>query len=184
MRNLFFWPPFLLLLGCTHTSTKPPSMLAPATKLAIFDIDGTLTPTQNSINTVRENAPAAVRAYADAGYRVIYLSARFPLFQYNIADFLEKHNFPEGDVHVPTWSQVFTPHDEFKTSVLNHYSGADWSQSYGFGDSDTDYAAYANVNIPQQQIIGLKRTNTAECETGAKADCLADWSGPLPGIRQ
>lgn len=174
----------LLLSGCAATSTKHFITSSMNVKVAVFDIDGTLTPEQTAIHTAREKASAAARAYANAGYRIIYLSARFPLFQYGIAKFLADNNFPQGDVQVPSWSQAFMAHDKFKTSILRQYTDVDWSQSYGFGDSSTDYTAYANVAIPQQHIIGLQRKGETTCETGPKGACIVDWRAPLPGISQ
>ncbi len=174
----------LLLSGCAAISTKNSMASSSKVKVAVFDIDGTLTPKLTRIHTARVKASAAVRAYANTGYRIIYLSARFPLFQYGISKFLADNNFPEGDVQVPSWGQAFMAHDKFKISILRQYRDVDWSQSYGFGDSSTDYMAYSNVDIPQQHIIGLQRKGETKCETGPKGACIVEWTAPLPGISQ
>ena len=53
-------------------------------KAVIFDIDGTLTPCNACIFSERENASELVQAYADNGFKIIYLTARNVYFQFNI----------------------------------------------------------------------------------------------------
>lgn len=55
-------------------------MDAPA-DCVVFDIDGTLTPKVSAIHTARDGAATAVKTFADAGYQVIYVSARIQLFR-------------------------------------------------------------------------------------------------------
>ena len=72
-------PLFLLTIVCTScalTSGQIQQATSVQNQAVVFDIDGTLTSRVHAIRTARDGAAEAVQAYADAGCRIIYLSAR------------------------------------------------------------------------------------------------------------
>lgn len=156
---------------------KPPHAGA---DVVIFDIDGTLTPRVRSINSARPHASEAVRAYSDHGYTVVYLSARRPMFQHGIPGWLRRNRFPEGALHLP---QNDTDRDDpaaFKQRILDAYVARGWHLGVAFGDSSSDFEAYANAGIPQNRVFALRREGASACEPGHWKRCLAELGGNLP----
>ena len=90
----------LLLCGCSITSTEISPPNGKSDKAVIFDIDGTLIPCNACIFSERENASERVQAYADKGFKIIYLTARNVYFQFNIPFFLSRYHFPDGNIQV------------------------------------------------------------------------------------
>lgn len=168
----------LLILLCTGCTLKPHEVIpaTPGHNLAVvFDIDGTLTTRVLAIRDTRKGAVAAVQAYAHAGYRIIYLSARHPLFQWHIPGWLERHGFPEGSVHVTESREHRNDHASFKHGVLNEYRANGWVLVAAYGDSSTDFDAYADAGIDKDRVFALRREGAEACEPGAWAECFANW---------
>jgi hypothetical protein len=175
MRKLTFLPLFVLCAGCTltpHVVEPPP----PDRNLAVvFDIDGTLTTRVHTIRSTRTGAVPAVQAYADAGYRIIYLSARHPLFQWHIPLWMERHGFPDGAIHVTESREHRSDHAAFKHGVLEEYVDKGWNLVAAYGDSTSDFDAYADAGIDPSSVYALKREGARECEPGTWVECLANW---------
>lgn len=91
----------MLCISCVLPPFEIQKAPLKADQAVVFDIDGTLTPSRWAIYTAREDAAKAVDVYADAGYKIIYLSARTQLFQSGIPNWLKKNQFPEGSINVP-----------------------------------------------------------------------------------
>nr|SPS05628.1 conserved exported protein of unknown function [Candidatus Nitrotoga fabula] len=81
MRNLTFLLVTVLCAGCALTPDQIQKAPLLPNQAIVFDIDGTLTPYPAAISIARQDAARAVHLYADKGYKIIYLSARIPLFQ-------------------------------------------------------------------------------------------------------
>ena len=60
----------LLISGCASLPNRFEAAPPGQTKAVVFDIDGTLTPTPFRYWQVREDAVAAVRHFADQGFRI------------------------------------------------------------------------------------------------------------------
>jgi hypothetical protein len=142
----------------------------------VFDIDGTLTPSPLAIYTAREDAAKAARIFADAGYKIIYLSARTQLFQSGIPNWLKKSNFPEGSINVPQTDKDSSDHAAFKKRVLYAYKTNRWTFIAAYGDSSTDFDAYAEVGIPEDRVFALRREGKSSCEPGKWKTCLSGWT--------
>jgi len=166
---------FLLFVGC---ATLQSSKIQPAPeggKTVVFDIDGTLTPSPIEIWEVRAGAADAVKKYADKGYKITYLSARIPLFQSDIPEWLRRNGFPDGYIFVPESQQESNNPTQFKTKILKQLIGHGWLIVEAYGDSSTDFDAYADVGIPKASIFALKRVGASECQTGEWSRCLDGW---------
>lgn len=173
--------PGLLLSGVTLSGcgqlppAEVPEPLRPQMPAVIFDIDGTLTPNVHAIFTARPDAAKAVGAFAAKGYQIVYLSARNPWLQTGLPDWLTENHFPAGALHVP---QNLTEHlnpDTFKTQILNRYKQKGWRLAFAYGDSSTDFVAYAAAGIPQEQTYALLREGETTCQAGAWKQCLSSW---------
>lgn len=166
---------FLLFSGCTSLQS---SIIQPAPevgKAVVFDIDGTLTPSPVEIWEVRAGAANAVKKYANKGYKIIYLSARIPIFQSEIPEWLRKFGFPDGYIFVPKSQQKSNNPAQFKIKILKQLIAHRWLIVAAYGDSSTDFDAYANVGIPKASIFALKRVGASECQTGKWSRCLDGW---------
>ena len=174
-RSIAAFSLILLLGGCALSPDPVPQAQQDQAKAVVFDIDGTLTPDVLSVFQVRPHAARSVQMYADKGYEIIYLSARIKLLQSGIPGWLEKHDFPDGSIHVPKTSEDGKDHAAFKTKVLNHYVSNGWHLCYAYGDSTTDFQAYAAAGIPEEQVFALQRKGDETCQPGTYQDCLKSW---------
>lgn len=176
----------LLLIGCSSCARLPaapvPNASTAQSRAVVFDIDGTLTPDVNSIFSVRPDAARAVQAFADRGYKIVYLSARVKLFQGNIPGWLKDNGFPDGTVHVQESEEDEKDHAKFKTRKLREYRARGWAIEYAYGDSTTDFVAYANVGIPKERVFALQRASDTTCQPGVWNECLKGWNGHINSI--
>lgn len=172
----------VVLGGCALTPDQMKSASAPQVRAVVFDIDGTLTPNVLSVFKVRPYASKAVHLYADKGYEIIYLSARVKMLQSSIPGWLEKHDFPEGTLHVTETDADKNDHAYFKTRILNEYSSNGWKLSYAYGDSTTDFEAYAAAGIPEAHVFALQRKGDDEPQPGIYNTYLVTWEEHLDYI--
>lgn len=182
---------YLLLLivgvvsGCTQL--KPTAISAPhqsGQQFVVFDIDGTLTPKNSAVFEVRDDAANAVNALSKKGYSIVYISARIPLFQAGLPGWLQKNGFPAGDLHVAQSAEEREQVSQFKTKILQQYKNLGWVIAFAYGDSATDFTAYANAGVSQEKVFALKRRGDSECQSGVYKQCLDGWSSYLAYIEQ
>lgn len=185
MRNLTILLVVLLCSGCARL----PAQIIPNAKQAqavVFDIDATLTPAVYSIFVEREDAAKAVRIFADKGYKIIYLSARFKWFQSRIPGWLAKHGFPEGSLQLSQTDEDDKHPGDFKTRVLKGFIARGWNIQFAYGDSSTDFKAYADVKIPKERVFALLRDGETVCQGNKEVDwnaCLKGWTEHLDFVR-
>ncbi|MDN3637493.1 hypothetical protein QWY82_01610 [Simiduia curdlanivorans] len=167
----------LLCVGCTLTSFPIQQAPNANSKAVVFDIDGTLTPRPMAVFSVREDAASTVQLFSERGYKIIYLSARVALLQRAIPGWLADNGFPEGSIHVPANTEDSGDHAAFKARVLNQYKDRGWLLVAGFGDSATDFEAYAQVGIDASSVFALQRQGEEACLPGVWVTCFSTWSG-------
>ena len=167
-----------LLAGCAHLpAVVVPHAAAGAAGIVVFDVDGTLTPTVARIFSVRPDAAEVARLHAGRGYRIVYLTARAPALQGTLRGFLSKHGFPPGDLVVPKDRAEHARPADFKAHALAAYQAQGWEVGAAYGDSSSDFDAYARAGIPRERVFALRRVGAADCQPGAWAACLPGW-GP------
>jgi len=174
----------LFSTSCSLQSTDVEIAPPKSNKAVVFDIDGTLTPDDISIFTARSDAARVVDLYAKKGYKIIYLSARNKFFQFSIPYFLNENAFPKGSIHVP---QLSTDRDDFaafKRKLLMRYRDKGWDLVAAYGDSSTDFAAYAAVGIPVNNIYAIKRVGNEFCQPGSWSKCMESWSEQMDSINE
>lgn len=174
----------LFISGCALTPHEVRTAPDRQTQAVIFDIDGTLTPDVTSIFKVRPYAAQSVQLYADKGYEIIYLSARIKLLQSKIPGWLEKHHFPEGSIHLPETAEDGKDHATFKANVLKDYVANGWTLAFAYGDSSTDFEAYADAGIPMGHVFALQRKGDDVCQPGTYQKCLVSWEEHLDFIKK
>jgi len=164
-----------VLAGCASVGTTIPVPIGDNNAAVVFDIDGTLTPKPSAIYEIRPGARDVVESFHVGQWIPVYLSARAPIMQGNIPHWMESNRMPDGILLLPD-SLYWSLHPaEFKTRVLKKMIDAGWVIVSAFGDSSTDFEAYANVGIPYNLVYALKRVGDKECQPGAWLVCLDGW---------
>lgn len=174
----------LILIGCSLLPFEIQKTPLKPDQAVVFDIDGTLTPKPLAIYTARNDAANAVRLYADKGYKIIYLSTRIQLFQAGIPNWLKENSFPEGSVHVSQTANDSRDPAIFKKRILDIYKTNGWKFVAAYGDSSTDFEAYANVGIQKEHVFALQREGETSCQLGVWAECLSSWTEHKKVIEQ
>lgn len=175
----------LLVFTLSGCCALRPDEIAPAPEkqapAVVFDIDGTLTPKVISASVARTDAAKAVRIFADKGYKIIYLSARVIWLQAGVPDWLKENGFPDGNIQLSQTNEDHSRPDEFKARVLKSFIDHGWSIQYAYGDSATDFKAYAAVEIPKDHIFALLRDGETQCEGDSTHwnACLNGWTEHL-----
>lgn len=170
------------LSGCALIPPAPVPPLCPSGQAVVTDIDGTLTPKDLDVFEPRPNAAEALRAFSEKGYTIIYVTTRIPLFQSGLPGWLYQNGFPISNLHVAQTEEERANPAAYKFRVLNQYRQAGWRLAYAYGDSESDFIAYAKVEIPRDRVFALKRRCANECQPGIYRSCLEGWSEHLPYI--
>jgi phosphatidate phosphatase PAH1 len=181
MRTIPLLAAIVLIAGCAQLpQVDVPAPPAPQARAVVFDIDGTLTPGVYAVGEVRPDAAKAVRMYSDKGYRVIYLSTRINFLQSRIPAWLKDNGFPgPGNLHTSQNDEEHNNPAAFKARILKEYRARGWSLVGGYGDSSTDFQAYAEAGIKQDHVFAIRRRGEITCEWGKWQDCLQGWTDHL-----
>ncbi|MBU1237204.1 MAG: hypothetical protein KJ634_01820 [Gammaproteobacteria bacterium] len=182
MRVLFV--PLLLVLsgGCAQLPVAPIPSPADRTDAVVFDIDGTLTPKVLDVFEARPDAAKAVRTFAGKGYEIFYVSTRVAWLSAGIPDWLKKNGFPAGSVHVAQTDEDRRHPYDFKKGMLKDIEAHGWNVKFAYGDSSTDFAAYADAGIPKEGVFALLREGEKWCEWGVWKACIYGWTQHLDFI--
>jgi len=134
-------------------------VLPDSAKVVVTDIDGTLTTSESASFTeafglsppgANPGSAEALTALAKRGYYMLYLTARPEWFVQKTRNWLNDKGFPPGIVHTgfSLIGETGSAAINLKTSelaALKTRTGV--VPSYGFGNTDTDAAAYDNAGI-------------------------------------
>ena len=183
MRNLTILLLAMLCTSCTLQSFEVQKAPLKPDQAVVFDIDGTLTPKPSAVFTARDDAANAVRLFADQGYKIVYLSARITILQSDIPNWLKGNHFPEGSIHVPQTAADSSDHGAFKKRILEIYRENGWKFVAAYGDTSTDFEAYAAVGIDKDRVFALQREGETSCQPGIWAKCFSSWSEQIDGIK-
>lgn len=172
----------LLLFALGGTACLPTTIPPGAGNVVVFDIDGTLTADELS-DAAQPDATAAVNGYLAKEYDVVYLTARWNVLADSTRTWLRDHGFPERPLYTAP-SLLISDADKvtFKTGVLQDLKGAGRTLRYAYGDSSSDFAAYANAGIPSSKVFALRRASATACQPGVYAACLVGYTAHLPYI--
>lgn len=166
----------VMVAGC---ATLPPQPVANPTRVSqpmvVVDIDGTLTPAVMAVDEVRPAAAEVLTAYVAKGYGLIYLTARNPMAQAGLPDWLRRMGFPPGPLHVAQTSAERDQVARFKAGWLQSYVQRGWQPAWAYGDSSSDFEAYAMAGFTRDQVFALRRRGDADCQPGRYARCLEGW---------
>ncbi|CAK0735032.1 hypothetical protein CVIRNUC_000518 [Coccomyxa viridis] len=170
------------LLPEDHTFSKGMLfLLEPGTKCVIFDVDGTLTVGDIQVVTVaaldglavgtsiaenlshkydlkaRPHALHVVRAWAAKGYQPIYLSGRQGSYFNLTLEWLVKHAYPPGPIHLtrthlPTLPLYYSV-GNFKVAYMEMLKAKGLELYAAYGNTTTDIRAYAAAGIPKENTF-------------------------------
>ena len=168
--------------GCGSDSASAGENSLPScveSKLAIVsDIDETLTtadeeffPMQTSDGNYdpkeREGASELMQGYADRGYFIVYLTARFESLTLAVTNetarqatdrWLREHEFPlqRSDLVLADMFVIGDTARAYKAAALQTREGEGFTFRYAYGNADSDVRAYADAAIPKEDtfIIG------------------------------
>jgi phosphatidate phosphatase PAH1 len=159
------------------------SASAAGNDVVVFDIDGTLTKDTLS-NTPHPGAVDAVKAYKAKGYSVVYLTARWkPVQELYTRAWLALNGFPDQPLYMSSSLLISDSSTvKYKTAALAKIESGTPEVKYAYGDSSTDFQAYANAGVPTPNVFALKRAGSTSCEPGAWSACLVNYTGHLPFI--
>jgi hypothetical protein len=186
MRLFAFAAMALGISGCVQL---PPAEVPPTSAtqhhVVVLDIDGTLTPKNFDVFESRPSAADAVGALSKKGYKIVYVTTRIPWFQLMLPEWLKEKGFPDGSsLHVAQTSGERADPSGYKARILALYGQKGWSLDYAYGDSSTDFSAYATAGIPREHVFALKRRDADVCQDGAYQRCLDGWTEHLPYIER
>lgn len=182
-RNLTLTLLVALLTAFAVVGITAATASAAGNDVVVFDIDGTLT-TDEGTNATHPDAVNAVKAYKAKGYSVVYLTARWkPLQELYTRAWLAWNGFPNQPLYMSS-SLLLTDSAKvkYKTSTLAKIETGAPEVVYAYGDSSSDFTAYANAGVPQTGVWALKRASASTCQSGIWNACLINYTGHLPFI--
>lgn len=182
MQNLLIVLLIILCSSCAQLPADIPYAPQQHAKAVVFDIDGTLTPSPLKYREARSDAAQAVHFFADQGRKIIYLSARIRPLQSSIPAWLKENGFPDGSIYVTQTAEDGWNHAQFKTRILRDIQAHGWEIEYAYGDSSTDFEAYAAVGLPKERVFALRREGDAHCQPGIWQACLNGWTEHIKSI--
>jgi hypothetical protein len=170
---------FAPMIGCTALAPPRVPDASRSDEAVVVDIDGTLTPSVYAIGEARPDAAKALQAYAARGVSIIYLSARVPILQSVIPPWLRAEGFPPGSLQLAQTIEDRRTPDAFKLRVMRDYKAHGWTIIAAYGDSATDFKAYAEAGIAPEQVYAMRRHGDSHCQHGQWAACLNGWTEQL-----
>lgn len=150
--------------------------------VVVFDIDGTLT--NDGVSVVpHSSAASAVKAYVAKGYAVVYVTGRPLVMDPVTRAWLALNGFPNRPLYMaPIPYLTDSSLINYKTKVLQYLEQGTPEVRHAYGDSSTDFVAYANVGVPQANVWALKKVSDSTCESGIWNACLTNYTGHLSHI--
>lgn len=172
----------------------------------VTDIDETLTLSDGEFSmqlmdgnydpVEREGGAAMINAYADLGYRVLYLTARSESFVTAVTEetareaterWLLEHGYPIGE---DTTALVLAPMivvgeatRTYKGEALMAFQAEGWRFDYGYGNALTDIGGYEDAGIAKNATFIIGEEAGAEGTVAVEGeDWLAHNDAHLPTV--
>lgn len=168
-------------------------VLPEGAKIAVTDIDGTLTTSESASFTeafglpspdANPGAPEALTTLARRGYYLFYLTARPEWFVQKTRNWLDEKGFPRGIVHTgfSLIGETGTAAINLKSTELSTLkSKTGVTPTYGFGNTETDAAAYDNAAITPAKNRYFYKT-TGDLKGGTYHDDYAKLVAPFSAL--
>ncbi len=167
----------------------------PGARVAVFDIDGTLT--THDVEVAREVADSdhdpemyegavdVVRHHAEAGLLPVYVTGRPYYFTRRTRDWLGRHGFPAGPLRTTRGPDeaVGDGVRAYKRAFLERLRdelGLDIEWAYG--NASTDVCAYAEAGVPADRTFIIGPNAGTACEGHAPSQPVASYPEHLEGL--
>jgi hypothetical protein len=188
-------PVYAILEGDGSCAAHYDYVLPSGTQLVVFDIDGTLTTSDDELvmqlsdgsytPMMMTAANTMVQAWAAKGYTIVYLTARAHLFRAETRAWLDALGFPLGPIIT---SDSVDDAQTFKTLWLERLiDDFGWRAIAAYGNAPTDIAAYAAVGIPASAtfIVGPYggQSGTVAIANDDYSDNIAHYVSAMPNVR-
>lgn len=177
-------------------------VVAPATRVVVFDVDGTLTSGNSELIELlvlgeepetMPDAAAIVNAYVDAGYLPVYLTGRMYFLREGTLHWMRRKGFPPGVMYTANEWTSTTPGrpfiGKFKTNLLRDLiEGAQVDIVHAYGNAKTDVCAYAEAGIDPSVIYIIGPYGGHACDGGAPSQVVKSYADqmkavPIPPVR-
>ncbi len=173
------WHKVLFVVRGDHTTAEQWIRVAPAgARVAVTDVDGTLTESENAAFTAllagpppaaNPGGPEVIRALVDRGYEVMYLTARPEWLEPGTHAWLRLRGFPNGIVHTTLGltGALGAAAETFKTDELRALrTRFGMAPDVGIGNTDSDVAAYTGTMVPARYYYRF----TGDVRGGSRID--------------
>lgn len=181
--------------GDLSTTDQFIEVLPDGARIVVSDVDGTLTSSERASWTeafgaappdANPGSPEVLTTLSQRGFYVFYLTARPEWFVQKTREWVKLRGFPPGIIHT-TFSSIGETGSaaiDFKTSelaTLKTKTGV--TPTYGFGNTDSDSAAYENANLqPPKNRYFFKYTDTRGGTTHDDYSKLVSGFAALPAM--
>ncbi len=174
-RSVGRWPVRFVVSGDHSHAETGLWVVAPGTRIALFDIDGTLTTSdaeivkevlydlveERYVPRMRRGAAKVAWRWAERGHLPVYLTGRPDLIRDVTTRWLKAKKFPPGPVLLTRTLAEMVPNaagvGAYKTRALKRLIGeAGLTVAVAYGNALTDVASYAAAGIPKSitYIVG------------------------------
>eukprot|EP01134_Creolimax_fragrantissima_P002749 CFRG2749T1 len=147
--------PVTFLVKADHTIAECQLVVVkPKTEVVIFSVDGAFAANFSMSGTdpkVQAMSVDVVRAWSAKGYLIVYISSRPDMQYFNVVNWLGRHNFPFGSVHI-----CGAVHARGRSAFKGHYIKrlVDDNElvvcaAYG---SAKDISSYKHIQVPHKAI--------------------------------
>jgi len=159
MRDLF------VSVQGDRTGTRFLAFVAPpATALAVSDVDGTLTSSENAFPAwlvvggdigLHAGAPAIFDGLAGRGYQPVYLTARGDIFTADTRAWLAAKGMPRGPLRLAPHLITLPGGDtvELKAEILADLNATGLDVEVGIGNRGSDVSAYQQTGLPGDRVL-------------------------------
>lgn len=159
MRDLF------VSVQGDRTGTRFLAFVAPpATALAVSDVDGTLTSSENAFPAwlviggdvgLHAGAPAIFDGLAGRGYQPVYLTARGDIFTSDTRAWLAAKGMPRGPLRLAPHLITLPGGDtvELKAEILADLNATGLDVEVGIGNRGSDVSAYQQAGLPGDRVL-------------------------------
>jgi phosphatidate phosphatase PAH1 len=170
-------------------------VVEPGAKAVVFDIDATLTSSDDEIidevlngkvPVMRPEGATVAKAYADAGFIIAYVTGRPYLLTETSRRWLEDNGFPSGLVRTTDSMRECAPTEDgvgrFKKRALTELEAGGLDFKVAYGNAVTDICAYQHVTIDPQRTFILGPFGGQGCAGSPATRAIAGYPEHLADL--
>ncbi len=191
------YPFVLTVAGDASAAVGAVWVVAPAQRIVIFDVDGTLTEgdealVEQLISGVspppRAGAAAVAQRHVALGATPVYLTGRPTVLAGMTRAWLREHGFPEGPVLTTTTAAAAMPTEDgvqrFKQDAITRLLERGLVVERAYGNALTDICAYARAGLPPAATFIAGSHGGKGCDGGPPTVAVASYEALLPALER